>query len=59
MDKNHCTYYVNSRFSKNKNCNDSLVTKFFFFKTKIKLTCHSQYCSTCMFPTKCRKYCLC
>ena len=50
MAKNHSTYYIKSRFSKNKKRNDSLVTKFIFLKTKTKnklhvihSTCNAQY----------------
>ena len=57
MAKNHSTYYIKIRFSKNKKRNDSLVTKFIFLKTKIQITCNSQNCKTYMFQTKYRKYC--
>ena len=59
MGKNHSTYYIKSRFSSNKKRNDSLVTKFIFLKTKTQIICNSQYCSSHMFQTKCRKYCSC
>ena len=43
MARNHSTYYINSKFSKNKKRTGSLVTKFIFLKTKTKITCNSQY----------------
>ena len=39
---------------KNKNRNDTLVTKFIFLKTKIQITCNSHYCLSYMFHTRCR-----
>ena len=59
MARNHSTYYVKSRFSKNEKRNDSQITKFSFLKTKTQITCNPQYCSSYMFQTKCLKYCLC
>ena len=35
MTRNHSTYHIKSRFSRNKKSNDSLVTKFIFLKTKL------------------------
>ena len=32
MARNHCTYYIKSRFNNNKKRNDSLVTKLIFSK---------------------------
>ena len=51
--------YLDSGFSKNKNLDDSLVTKFIFSKTKTQFTCNSPYCSSYMLQTKCRKYLSC
>ena len=59
MSKNHSTYYIKSRFNKNKKRNDTLVTKFIFLKTKIEIRCNLKYCSGYMFNTKCRKFCSC
>ena len=55
--KYYSTNYIKSGFIKNEKRNDSLVTKFIFLKNKIQITCNSQYCSTYMFHTRCRKYC--
>ena len=59
MARNHSTYYDKSRFGKNNKHNDLLVIKFIFFKIKTQITCNSQYCSSHMFQTKCRKYYSC
>ena len=54
MSKNYSTYYIKTKFSKNKKRNDSLMKKFIFLKTGTQITCNSRYCSSFMFQINCR-----